>query len=161
MSKTNFQSFPSALFFSFSMYIKHLFVLSIQFQSHLIRHSVHSEGTQTFKALRKHSGTLALKGHPEGTQRALGQLESTRSAPRNSRHLRHLDTQTLRALRHLRYSGIWSLGNLATLGTQALGHLRHLGTRGTLFSRFFIYESDKNYQHDELHMYPENAPTEY
>ena len=141
MSKTNFRSFPSALFFSFSMYIKHLFVLSIQFQSHLIRHSVHSEGTQTFKALGKHSGTLALRGHAEGTQRALVHLESTRSAPRNSGHLRHLDTQTLRALRHL---GTWALKVRRHLATREFEHFGHLGTRALKAlgnSRHFIQQA--------------------
>ena len=78
------------------MYIKHLFIVIISFQSHLIGYS----GTgRTFKdnqrALEhlRHSESTGALGHSEGTQKALGG--------------------------HL---GTWALGHSGTRGLKALWH---------------------------------------
>ena len=84
-------------------------MLSIAFQSHLIRHS----GTgYTFKDTQRvledlrHSESTPAFGHSEGTQRALGGHLSTWAVGEHSKvtralvHLRHMDTQTFRAPRH-------------------------------------------------------------
>ena len=97
--------------------MKHLFMLSISFKSHLIRHS----GTErAFKDTRR---TLKHLGHSEST-RAVGHSEGTQRAPRGH------SEGTQRALGgHL---GTWALGEHSegahSEGTRALGHLRHLGT---------------------------------
>ena len=85
-----------------SFYMKHIFLLSILFKSHLIRYS----GTglafkDTLRALKhlRHSESTGALGHSESTRRALG-------------HLMHLGTRTIKALRHSRHSG--------TQGTWAL-----------------------------------------
>ena len=117
ISKANFKSFPSALFFSFCIYTKHLFMLSISFKSHLIRHSgTGCTFTDTQRVLEhfRHSESTRALGHSEGTQRAIGghlgtqHLESTRMT---LGHLRHLDTQTFRVLRN---SGTWALWHFGT-----------------------------------------------
>ena len=100
ISKTNFKSFPNQRSDFFFLHIhktsKHLFMLSISFQSHLIRYS----GTgRTFKdnqrALEhlRHSESTGALGHSEGTQKALGG--------------------------HL---GTWALGHSGTRGLKALWH---------------------------------------
>ena len=87
-------------------------MLSIVFQSHLIRHSdtgFTSKDTQrVLEHLRHSESTRALGARSEGTW-ALRHLESTRRA---LRHLRHLGTRAFRYLMHI--------------GTRALGHSRHL-----------------------------------
>ena len=70
-------------------------MLSITFQSHLIKHS-------------------AL-GYLEGTWRALGGYLGIRAL----KALRHAGTQ---ALGHSRHSDTWALGHLRHLGTRPLGH---------------------------------------
>ena len=87
ISKTSFKSFLSTLIFSFWMYIKHVFMLSISFQSHLVKHS-------------------AL-GHLEGTWRALGGYLGIRAL----KALGHSGTQ---ALGHSRHSDTWVLGDSGT-----------------------------------------------
>ena len=81
----------------------------------------------------------ALKGHSKGTPRT----------SRNSRHLvtwvfkalGYLGTQDTSALRHLRHLDTWTLRHFRTcalkgyLGTQVFRHFGSRGTRGTLFSR--------------------------
>ena len=84
ISKTSFKSFLSALLFSFWMYIKHVFMLSISFQSHL-------EGT--WRALGGYLDIRALKALGHAETQALG-------------HSRHSETGALKALRH---SGTWAL----------------------------------------------------
>ena len=88
ISQTNFKSFSNQqsdtasilsslnssltlfLFAFLSFYMKHIFMLSILFKSHLIRHSGTGNGfkdtQRAFKHLR-HSGTWALGEHSEGT----------------------------------------------------------------------------------------------
>ena len=111
--------------------MKHIFLLSILFKSHLIRYS----GTglafkDTLRALEhlRHSESTGALGHSESTRRALG-------------HLMHLGTRTIMA--HGPLEGTWELGGHS--GTRralkALGHLGTQGTqgtRGTLFSRLRI-----------------------
>ena len=125
--------FFSAIFFLFaflSFYMKHVFMLSILFKSHLIRHSgtgrAFKDTQRALKHLRHSKSTLAL-GHSESTHRVLGHLKGTLALGG------HLGTQ--RALRHV---GSQALGHLEHLGTWALGHSRHSGTRGTLFSRLML-----------------------
>ena len=105
--------------------MKHIFMLSNLFKSHLIRHPgterafkdtqrtiEHSEALRSTRRVLGHLGTRrTLRGH-SGTWRALG-------------HLRHLGTW---ALGHLGYSGTWVLGHLEHLGTWALKELEHSGT---------------------------------
>ena len=97
------------------IYIKHLFILSILFQSHLIRHS----GTQS-----------AFKD----TQRAFKHSkhwESTRA------HGGHSDTWALKALGHF--------SSYSTQAIWALGHSKHSGTRGFLISSLFVYYHKRFY----------------
>ena len=93
ISKTSFKSFLSALIFSFWMYIKHVFMLSISFQPHLVKHSAlgHLEGT--WRALGGYLDIRALKALGHAETQALG-------------HSRHSETGALKALRH---SGTWAL----------------------------------------------------
>ena len=73
ISKANFKSFPSALFFSFCIYTKHLFMLSVSFKSHLIRHSgTGCTFTDTQRELFRHSESTRALAHSEGTPRAIG-----------------------------------------------------------------------------------------
>ena len=96
--------------------MKHIFLPSILFKSHLIRYSGTGRAFKdTLRALEhlRHSESTGALGHSESTRRALG-------------HLMHMGTRTIMAHGHLE-------------GTRALGgHLRHLGTRGTLFSTLKI-----------------------
>ena len=97
--KTNFKSFPNQRSdFSLLHVQKHLFMLSISFQSHLIRHSGAGrtfKDTQTvIKHLRHWESTRALR-HSEGTQRALGGHLGTQRALE-----KHSGTQALKALGH-------------------------------------------------------------
>ena len=92
--------FFSTIFFSFCIYIKLLFMLSISSKSHLITHSgVGCVGTRPFKVLGEYPGSRALGGH-------LGTW----------------------ALRHLGHSGAWALKAIRNLAAQELGLLRHLDT---------------------------------
>ena len=84
-------------------------MLSISFQSHLIRHS--GSGC-TFKDTQR---VLEHLRHSENT-RPLGHLESTRRALRHLGHSGHSDIQALG------HSCNWAL---TALGTRALGHPRH------------------------------------
>ena len=83
--------------------MKHIFMFSNLFKSHLIRHP----GTER-----------AFKD----TQRTIEHSEALRST---RRVLGHLGTW---ALGHLGYSGTWVLGHLEHLGTWALKELEHSGT---------------------------------
>ena len=69
----------SLTFLSLFIYIKHLFVISTSFQSHLIRHSI----------MQKHLKTLKHSGHSEST-RAPGQLEGNRRATGHFKGTRRL-----------------------------------------------------------------------
>ena len=81
--------FFSTIFFSFCIYIKLLFMLSISSKSHLITHSgVGCVGTRPFKVLGEYPGSRALGGH-------LGTW----------------------ALRHLGHSGTWALKAIRNLGS--------------------------------------------
>ena len=105
--------------------MKHVFMLSILFKSHLIRHSgmgcAFKDTQKALEHLRYSESTRAF-GHLESTQRAL-EHSGTRRALGDSegnralRHLRHLGTRTFRALRH---SDTWELRALRHLGTRAL-----------------------------------------
>ena len=72
--------------------MKHIFMLSILFKSHLIRHSgtehVFENTQRTFEGLRHSESTQRALGHSEdtqtlgghsGTRRTLGHLEGTRA----------------------------------------------------------------------------------
>ena len=125
--KTNFKSFPDVLIFSFCMCIKHIFMLSISSQWHLVRHSAteftFKDTQRVLKHLEYSESTWTL-GPLEGTW-ALGHLESTRRAR----------SWALKALKHL---DIRAFGHLGHLGTWSLGHSRHLDTRTLWHSRQFI-----------------------
>ena len=112
-----------------------IFMLSILFESHLIKHSgrrrAFKDTQRALEHLRHSESTWALGhsstrifGHLEGTQ-ALGvHSEGTRAL----RYLRHLGTRTLRALRHSDTWTLKALGNLEHLGTWAIEHSRHSRT---------------------------------
>ena len=73
ISKTNFKSFPSAIIFSFCMYIKHVLCwlfCSTHIWLDVQPHDLHLKTlkcTRTFKALGhlRHSNTRALKAHEQ------------------------------------------------------------------------------------------------
>ena len=90
--------------------MKQIFMLTILFKSHLIRHS------GTGRAFKDTQRALEHLRHLEST-RALGHLENTQ------RLLGH--SGTWRALGHL---GTWALRALKHLGNWALKALRHLDT---------------------------------
>ena len=123
ISQTNFKSFSNQrsdaasilstlillyhffLFAFLSFYMKQIFMLTILFKSHLIRHSgtgrAFKDTQRALEHLRHLESTWAL-GHLENTQRPLGH------------------SGTWRAIGHLRPSGTWTLKALWHLGTWAL-----------------------------------------
>ena len=76
--------------------MKHIFMLSNLFKSHLIRHPGTERAFKDTQRTIEHSEAL---GHSESTKRTLGHLEGT---------------QALGDLRHL---GTWALGHLGYSGT--------------------------------------------
>ena len=114
--------------------MKHIFMLSNLFKSHLIRHP----GTE--RAFKDTQRTIEHSEALRSTQRVLGHLGTRRtlrghSGTRALKALGHLGTWTLRVLGHL---GTWALRALRHLGTQGTRALGHLGTRGTLLSRLCL-----------------------
>ena len=90
-------------FLSLFIYIKHLFVISTSFQSHLIRHSVMQKAfkdTQMALKHSRHSESTRAPGQSEGNRKAIGHFKDTRSL--------------------LEHSSTWALRHL---GTRVLGHL--------------------------------------
>ena len=122
--------------------MKHIFLLSILFKSHLIRYSGTGRAFKdTLRALEhlRHSESTGALGHSESTRRALG-------------HLMHLGTRTIIAHGHL--EGTWELGGHS--GTRralkALRHSRHSGTRGT-WALEAIYLADSNFPQFHEHIF--------
>ena len=124
LSPLNFSLHFFFLFAFLSFYTTHIFILSILFTSHLIRHSGTRrafKGTQrALEHLRHLESPQKALGH-SGTWRALGHSKGTWALG----HLKHLGIRTLRTLGHL---GTWALKAFRHLGTQKIGHLEHLST---------------------------------
>ena len=96
-----------AFFAFFSFYTKHIFMLSILFKSHLIRHS----GTR--REFKDTQTALENLRHSESTQRALWHSD-TRAFGGHSGTWRALGHSGTWALGHLRHSGTWALRQLGT-----------------------------------------------
>ena len=131
--KTNFKSFPDALIFYFCMCIKHIFMLSISSQWHLVRHSATEF---TFKDTQR---VLKHLEYSESTW-TLGHLVTWRALEGHSgtRALNTLGNSGSWALKALKHLDIRAFGHLGHLGTWSLGHSRHLDTRTLWHSRQFI-----------------------
>ena len=89
--------------------MKHIFMFSILFKSHLFRHS------RMGRAFKDTQRALEHLRHSENTN----PLEYLESIQRTLRALRHLDTWALR------HSDTWKLGHSRNSGTWTLGHSRH------------------------------------